>query len=106
MQKVLEIFLSILTAVGGFVEIGELVFAVDAGAKFGYSLLWVVLLGTVGIIVYGEMSGRIAAVTGVEPLASGRFRLQLAGGQVLTTGRSYREQVRRDFGLAPAAAAD
>jgi manganese transport protein len=63
MQKFLEIFLSILTAVGGFVEIGELVFAVDSGAKFGYSLLWVVLLGTVGIIVYGEMSGRIAAVT-------------------------------------------
>lgn len=61
MKKFLEIFLSILTAMGGFVEIGELVFTVNAGAKFGYSLLWVVLLGTVGIIVYGEMVGRIAA---------------------------------------------
>lgn len=56
--------------------------------------------------VHRSVLVRIAAVTGVEPLASGRFRLQLAGGQVLTTGRSYREQVRRDFGLAPAAAAD
>src|SRR5215210_4417383 len=64
MKKFLEIFLSILTAVGGFVEIGELVFSVDAGAKFGYSLLWVVVLGTIGIMVYGEMSGRVAAVTG------------------------------------------
>src|ERR1051325_4823151 len=63
MKKFLEIFLSILTAMGGFVEIGELVFSVNAGAKFGYSLLWVALLGTVGIIVYGEMAGRIAAVT-------------------------------------------
>jgi Mn2+/Fe2+ NRAMP family transporter len=62
-KKFLEIFLGILTAMGGFVEIGELVFSVDAGAKFGYSLLWVVALGTVGIITYGEMSGRIAAVT-------------------------------------------
>jgi Mn2+/Fe2+ NRAMP family transporter len=62
-KKILEIFLSILTAMGGFVEIGELVFSVDAGAKFGYSLLWVVALGTLGIIVYGEMAGRIAAVT-------------------------------------------
>jgi len=62
MKKYLEVFLSILTAMGGFVEIGELVFTVNAGAKFGYSLLWVVLLGTVGIIVYGEMAGRIAAV--------------------------------------------
>ena len=63
MRKFLEIFLGILTAMGGFVEIGELVFSVDAGAKFGYTLLWVVLLGTVGIIVYGEMAGRIVAVT-------------------------------------------
>lgn len=47
---------------GGFVEIGELVFSVNAGAKFGFSLLWVVALGTVGIIVYGEMAGRVAAV--------------------------------------------
>jgi Mn2+/Fe2+ NRAMP family transporter len=62
-KKILEIFLSILTAMGGFVEIGELVFSMDAGARFGYSLLWVVLLGTIGIIVYGEMAGRIAAVT-------------------------------------------
>ncbi|HXC49700.1 MAG TPA: divalent metal cation transporter [Candidatus Limnocylindrales bacterium] len=63
MSKFLEIFLGILTAMGGFVEVGELVFSVQAGAKFGYSLLWVVLLGTIGIIVYGEMAGRIAAVT-------------------------------------------
>src|SRR3954447_10332506 len=62
MKKLLEIFLSILTAMGGFVEIGELVFCLDAGAKFGYSLLWVSLLGTIGIIVFGEMSGRVAAV--------------------------------------------
>jgi manganese transport protein len=63
MKKFGEIFLSILTAMGGFVEIGELVFSVNAGAKFGYSLLWVALIGTIGIIVYGEMAGRIAAVT-------------------------------------------
>ena len=62
MKKLLEIFLSILTAMGGFVEIGELVFSVNAGAKFGYQLLWVVVVGTAGIIVYGEMAGRIAAV--------------------------------------------
>jgi Mn2+/Fe2+ NRAMP family transporter len=62
-KNILEIFLGILTAMGGFVEIGELVFSVNAGAKFGYSLLWVVVLGTVGIIVYGEICGRVAAVT-------------------------------------------
>src|SRR6185436_9443897 len=52
-----------LTAMGGFVEIGELLFTVNGGAKFGFRLMWVVALGTLGIIVYGEMAGRIAAVT-------------------------------------------
>ena len=62
MNKVLDLFLGILTAVGGFVEIGELTFTLNAGSRFGYSLLWVVAVGTVGIIVYCEMAGRIAAV--------------------------------------------
>ncbi len=62
MKKVLEIFLGILTAMGGFVEIGELTFAMNAGSKFHYSLLWVVAIGTVGIIGYCEMAGRVAAV--------------------------------------------
>jgi len=60
----LEIFLGILTAMGGFVEIGELTFMLNAGSKFDYRLLWVVALGTIGIIVFGEIAGRIAAVRG------------------------------------------
>jgi len=63
MKNFVEIFLGILTAMGGFVEVGELVFSVNAGAKFGYHLLWVSLIGTVGIIAYCEMAGRVAAVT-------------------------------------------
>ncbi|WP_162301474.1 divalent metal cation transporter, partial [Cognatilysobacter segetis] len=64
MAMFLELFLGILTAMGGFVEIGELTFMLNAGSKFDYSLLWVVALGTVGIMVYGEIAGRIAAVRG------------------------------------------
>jgi manganese transport protein len=62
-RDMLEIFLGILTAMGGFVEIGELIFTVNAGAKFGLRLVWISVLGVVGIILYGEMCGRIAAVT-------------------------------------------
>jgi manganese transport protein len=62
MGKIAEVFLGILTAMGGFVEIGELTFALNAGTRFQYALLWVVLLGTVGIMAYCEMAGRIAAV--------------------------------------------
>jgi Mn2+/Fe2+ NRAMP family transporter len=61
-SQVFEITLGIMTALGGFVDIGELVFGLGAGAKFGYLLLWVVVVGTIGIALYCEMSGRIAAV--------------------------------------------
>jgi len=64
MSMVLEIFLGILTAMGGFVEVGELTFMLNAGQQFDYRLLWVVALGTIGIMVFGEISGRIAAVRG------------------------------------------
>jgi manganese transport protein len=62
MGKFAEIFLGILTAMGGFVEIGELTFTLNGGKRFEYALLWVTLIGTVGIMVYCEMAGRIAAV--------------------------------------------
>jgi len=58
----LQLFLGIMSSLGGFVDIGELVFAIQGGAKFGYALLWVIAVGTIGIILYAEMAGRIAAV--------------------------------------------
>lgn len=62
MSSLLELALGVMTALGGFVDISELVFTIGGGAKFGYLLLWVVVVGTVGIALFGEMSGRIAAV--------------------------------------------
>jgi manganese transport protein len=73
--NLLEITLGIMTALGGFVDIGELVFGLAAGAKFGYLLLWVVVVGTIGIAVYGEMAGRIAAVTKQPTMVVVRQRL-------------------------------
>jgi Mn2+/Fe2+ NRAMP family transporter len=34
------------------------------GARYGLSLAWATLLGTIGICLFAEMSGRVAAVTG------------------------------------------
>jgi manganese transport protein len=62
-KRILQIALGVVTAFGGFVDIGELVFNVQAGAQFGYQLLWVVPIGVVGIAAYAEMCGRVAAVT-------------------------------------------
>ncbi len=64
MSKVFGLALGILAAIGGFVDIGDLVFNTAAGATFGYQLVWVIPIGVVGIIVYSEMCGRVAAVSG------------------------------------------
>jgi manganese transport protein len=63
-KVLLNLALGILAAIGGFVDIGDLVFNTAAGATFGYQLMWVIPIGVVGIIVYSEMSGRVAAVSG------------------------------------------
>jgi manganese transport protein len=62
MKKVLAIFLGILTAIGGFVDIGDLVANAATGARFELNLAWVVVVGVIGIMVYAEMAGRVAAV--------------------------------------------
>jgi manganese transport protein len=61
-SKLFQIALGIIAAIGGFVDIGDLVFNTQAGATYGYSLLWAVPIGVLGIIVFGEMSGRVAAI--------------------------------------------
>src|SRR3954454_9965519 len=63
LKAVLGVALGILSAIGGFVDIGDLVFNTQAGATFGFQLLWVVVIGVVGIIVYSEMCGRVAAIS-------------------------------------------
>ena len=64
MKKVLGVFLGVLTAIGGFVDMGDLVANAETGARFGLGLAWVVLVGVVGIVVYAEMAGRVAAESG------------------------------------------
>ena len=64
MKNVFALMLGVLTAIGGFVDIGDLVTNGLVGARFGMSLAWVVVVGVVGICVFAEMSGRVAAVSG------------------------------------------
>jgi Mn2+/Fe2+ NRAMP family transporter len=78
----LELTLGIMTAVGGFVDISELVFAAKAGSSFGYALIWVFAVGTLGIVVFSEMSGRVAAVAKQPVFNLMRHRLGLKLGLV------------------------
>jgi Mn2+/Fe2+ NRAMP family transporter len=63
MKKLMQIVLGIVTSVGGFLEIGSVTTAAQAGAAFGYKLLWAILLGTICLIFLVEMSGRFSAVS-------------------------------------------
>lgn len=64
MKKVMGVALGVLTAIGGFVDMGDLVANAETGARFDMNLAWVVIVGVIGIMVYAEMSGRVAALCG------------------------------------------
>jgi manganese transport protein len=58
-QKFAAVALGVVTAIGGFVDIGELVTLPAAGATYRFALLWVLALSVIGAMVYAEMAGRI-----------------------------------------------
>jgi manganese transport protein len=64
LRRVFGVALGILTAIGGFVEIGGIVSSSETGARYGMSLTWAVVVGVVGIMVFSEMCGRVAASSG------------------------------------------
>jgi Mn2+/Fe2+ NRAMP family transporter len=63
-KRFVAVALGILTAIGGFVDIGDIVANTESGARFGMSLAWVVVVGVVGICLFAEMAGRVATVSG------------------------------------------
>jgi Mn2+/Fe2+ NRAMP family transporter len=63
MRKSLSLALGILTAVGGFFDMGAMATSAQAGANFRFQLLWAVVLATLLVTFLVEMSGRFAAVT-------------------------------------------
>jgi Mn2+/Fe2+ NRAMP family transporter len=64
MKKIFAVALGILTAIGGFLDIGDLVMNAVVGSRFGLALAWVVIVGIVGICLFAEMAGRVAVVSG------------------------------------------
>ena len=64
MKRLFAVALGILTAIGGFLDIGDLVTNAVVGSRFGLALAWVVPVGVLGICLFAQMSGRVAAVSG------------------------------------------
>jgi Mn2+/Fe2+ NRAMP family transporter len=64
MKKVLSLALGVFTAIGGFIDIGDLITDALIGARFGLALVWVTVVAVIGVALYSEMAGRVAVVTG------------------------------------------
>jgi manganese transport protein len=79
-KKLFAVALGILTAIGGFVDIGDMVTNAVVGSRFGMSLAWVVVVGVIGICVFANMSGRVAAVSGRATFEIIRERLGARAG--------------------------
>lgn len=62
MKKIFNLTLGIVTSIGGFVEVGSISTAAQAGAEFGFSLLWAIAAATLFLAALAEMAGRVAAV--------------------------------------------
>lgn len=50
MKKILEIALGIVTSIGGFLDVGAIATAAEAGSTYGFQLIWVIILGTICVI--------------------------------------------------------
>lgn len=72
MKNLAKIGLGILTSVGGYLEVGSMGTAIQAGGLYRYSLLWAIALGTICIASLVEMTGRLAAVSHTTVVAAVR----------------------------------
>jgi Mn2+/Fe2+ NRAMP family transporter len=62
MKKIIQLALGLVTGIGGFLEIGSVTTSAQAGAAFGYQLIWALLLGLICLGFMLEMSGRFALI--------------------------------------------
>jgi Mn2+/Fe2+ NRAMP family transporter len=62
-KKIFNVVLGVVTSIGGFVEVGSISTAAQAGAEFGFALLWAIAAAALMVAMLAEMAGRVAAVS-------------------------------------------
>jgi Mn2+/Fe2+ NRAMP family transporter len=62
-NAIFDLVLGIVTSIGGFVEVGSISTAAQAGSEFGFQLLWAIAAGTLMLAMLVEMAGRLSAVS-------------------------------------------
>src|SRR5690242_7944744 len=63
MKRLANVALGVITSIGGFVEAGSISTSAQAGAEFGFTLLWAIAAATIILAALTEMSGRLAAIS-------------------------------------------
>src|SRR5215216_155197 len=63
MSAIVDLVLGIVTSIGGFVEVGSISTSAQAGAEFGFQLLWAVAIAGGMLALLTEMSGRLAVMS-------------------------------------------
>jgi Mn2+/Fe2+ NRAMP family transporter len=56
--------LGVVAAIGGFVDFAGIINAAQAGTHYRFALLWTLISGVIGLIVYTDMAGRVAIASG------------------------------------------
>jgi manganese transport protein len=56
--------LGVLTAIGGFIDMGGIVTTTQAGAEHRFALLWTLVIGITGLIIFVDMAGRVVIASG------------------------------------------
>lgn len=56
--------LGVLTAVGGFVDMGGIITSAQAGAVHRFALLWTLVPGVIGMVIFADMAGRVVIASG------------------------------------------
>jgi Mn2+/Fe2+ NRAMP family transporter len=74
MKKIFNVVLGVVTSIGGFVEVGSISTAAQAGTEFGFALLWALAAAGLMLAMLIEMSGRLAAVSKHTPASAVRER--------------------------------
>ena len=77
MSAIIDLVLGVVTSIGGFVEVGSISTAAQAGSEFQFQLLWAIAAATIMLALLIEMSGRLAAVSRRSVAAAVRERFGL-----------------------------
>jgi Mn2+/Fe2+ NRAMP family transporter len=63
MSAIVDLVLGIVTSIGGFVEVGSLSTSAQAGAEYGFQLLWAIAVAGAMLALLTEMSGRLSVMS-------------------------------------------